>query len=196
MVVGWCIFGTLANVILHGGIARTSGPSNSVPGVHISALLVPLLPHHFLRAGINAGEAFDGLIDCNGRIRRAIDTIVHGATSSHTAPIILAAPLFVVLLHRNGARNMWVGIPTAPGFGPEEAALVGYGSAFGFGWFLHRQTKLPARWQASWHIHLSIGVILTAMCLSIVGPIRKARLRCLPEVASPTLCFTQLRYWF
>ena len=34
---------------------------------------------------------------------------------------------------------------------------------------LHRQTKLLGRWQASWHIHLSIGVILTAMCLSIVG---------------------------
>jgi fucose 4-O-acetylase-like acetyltransferase len=31
MVVGWCIFGTLAIVILHWGIARTSGPSNSVP---------------------------------------------------------------------------------------------------------------------------------------------------------------------
>lgn len=170
MVVGWCIFGTLAIVILHWGIARTSGPSNSVPWgftfLHFWFLYYLII---FYVLALTLREAFDGLIDRNGQIRRAIDTIVHGATSSYTAPIILAAPLFVVLLHRNEAWNMWFGIPTAHGFGPEVAALVGYGSAFGFGWFLHRQTKLLGRWQASWHIHLSIGVILTAMCLSIVG---------------------------
>ena len=113
MVVGWCIFGTLAIVILHWGIARTSGPSNSVPWgftfLHFWFLYYLII---FYVLALTLREAFDGLIDRNGQIRRAIDTIVHGATSSYTAPIILAAPLFVVLLHRNEAWNMWFGIPT------------------------------------------------------------------------------------
>ena len=71
MVVGWCIFGTLAIVILHWGIALTSGPSNSVPWgftfLHFWFLYYLII---FYVLALTLREAFDGLIDRNGRIRR------------------------------------------------------------------------------------------------------------------------------
>ncbi len=163
MVGGWFIFGTLTIVVMHWGGRRTSG---GVPLLHFWFLYYLSI---FYVLALTLREAFDGLIDRDGRTRVAIDSVVRSMTSTYIAPIVLAAPLFVVL-YFNDAWAVWWGIPApSTSFMPNVSAMVGYGTAFGFGWFLHRQAELLGRWQAAWHVHLWIGIALTAVCLSIVG---------------------------
>jgi peptidoglycan/LPS O-acetylase OafA/YrhL len=85
------------------------------------------------------------------------------------AGLLLAIPVIVAL----ALRQDWipsVGIPTPDtGFMPNAAALIGYGTAFAFGWLLNRQSAtLPAlaRW---WRLYLAAAVILTAVLLVMLG---------------------------
>ncbi len=69
---------------------------------------------------------------------------------------------------------MWFGIPTPDrSLIPETASLVGFGTAFAFGWLVHRQTDLLQSWARSWLLHLVVAIGATAICLSIVGPALK-----------------------
>ena len=47
--------------------------------------------------------------------------------------------------------------------------MIGFGTAFGFGWFLHRQTALLAEWKNRWGLNLGIALALTIFCLYLVG---------------------------
>ncbi|HEX2164266.1 MAG TPA: ATP-binding cassette domain-containing protein, partial [Thermoanaerobaculia bacterium] len=57
-------------------------------------------------------------------------------------------------------------------------ALVAYGTAFAFGWVLHRQTGLLDVLARQWRGHLVLAGGLTVACLAIVGPT--------PDLAAPT----------
>ncbi|MFN3229612.1 MAG: acyltransferase family protein [Asticcacaulis sp.] len=65
----------------------------------------------------------------------------------------------------------WFGIKTPDtGLVPNLAALVGFGTAFGFGWMLHRQPDLLkslGNWSGTLLIEGAIGL---AICLYLVGP--------------------------
>src|SRR5262249_51856087 len=58
----------------------------------------------------------------------------------------------------------WFGVRT-----PDESlltnlqALIGFGSAFGFGWLLHRQIDLLRILEKRWLIHLAFAIGLIAM---------------------------------
>jgi glucan biosynthesis protein C len=162
MVAGWFIFVTPTIVILHGDFVTPWG----LRLLHLWFLYY-LAIFYFL--ALTLREAFDSFIDRDGRIRGTIDALVRRMTSTYMAPLVLAAPLFVVL-YLNEGWSLWGGIPGhIEGFTPAGPMMVAYGTAFGFGWFLHRQVKLLGRWQATWQVHLGIGMALTAVCLSIVG---------------------------
>ena len=64
----------------------------------------------------------------------------------------------------------WFGIPTPDGsLLPNVAALAAFGSAFAFGWLLHRQTRLLDVIQARWPLHISLAVAATAGCFVHLG---------------------------
>ena len=54
-------------------------------------------------------------------------------------------------------------------FIPNPAAIIGYGTAFGFGWIMNRQTQLLSEWEKQWMLYLVIAIALTVFCLSQVG---------------------------
>ena len=89
--------------------------------------------------------------------------------SSPIGPILLALPLGVALcLH--ATWYAWFGIPTPDqSLYPNLVACVAFGSAFGFGWLLHRQPSLLQDWATRWPLHLCIAALATIGCLWHVG---------------------------
>lgn len=101
-------------------------------------------------------------------IKRAADTCVR-VLASPIGPLLLALPLAAALV-KNVKWYAWFGIPTPDhSLYPSLAACVAFGSAFGFGWLLHRQQHLLLRWAPHWPLHLAIAVLATFGCLLHVG---------------------------
>ena len=89
--------------------------------------------------------------------------------ASPIGPLLLALPLGAALA-TNAKWFAWFGIPTPDqSLYPSLAACVAFGSAFGFGWLLHRQQHLLQRWAAWWPLHLSIAISATVGCVLHVG---------------------------
>jgi ABC-type multidrug transport system ATPase subunit len=91
------------------------------------------------------------------------------AMTTSLMPFALAAPLVAALL----ALPVWPqygGIP-APDQSliPNLAAFIGFGTAFTFGWLLHRQPALLILLRRRWMLHLAGAIGLTAACVSMVG---------------------------
>src|SRR5690606_13248103 len=84
-------------------------------------------------------------------------------------PLVLGLPLALVL-YFSATWVPWFGIPT-PDFGldPKAPAMTGYGLAFTLGWWMHRQPELLQSLPAKGPGYMIIAVILTVLCLSLVG---------------------------
>jgi peptidoglycan/LPS O-acetylase OafA/YrhL len=110
------------------------------------------------------------LVDRSNWLRGGIiDPAMRLLTATPAAAVLLAAPTALVLASYP-TWFAWGGIPTPDtGFVPNLGAIVGFGTAFGFGWLLHRQPALLgaiARW---WPVHLVAAVVLTIACLWQLG---------------------------
>jgi peptidoglycan/LPS O-acetylase OafA/YrhL len=115
-------------------------------------------------AGALALVGLTRLLDSRGRAAGAVDATVRALGATHVLPFVLAAPLAAVFfLHEHW--TVTGGIRT-PDFGlvPNVSALVGFGTAFVFGWFLRRQPTLLNVWQRSWLLYWIAAVALTAYC--------------------------------
>ena len=81
--------------------------------------------------------------------------------ASYLAPLVLAAPIFAVL-YTTAAWPVWFGVPTPDtGFMPKIPAVVGFGTAFVFGWMLHRQAAALGVLEKQWLVNLALAVGLT-----------------------------------
>lgn len=108
---------------------------------------------------------FERLLDRTGRVCGGIDIAVRALLGNYFAPWLLAVPLFGVLGFDD--RIVRVGIPTPDdGLIPQVPALIAFGTAFGLGWFVHRQKELLGEWRNRWLGHLAVGIVLTVLCLT------------------------------
>jgi len=99
---------------------------------------------------------------------RVAERAAHGLAGL-AGPLLLALPLALALFTQNG-WFAWFGIPTPDqSLYPNIAACTGFGSAFGFGWLLHRQPDRLRAWAARWPLHLVLAVVATAGCLGWIG---------------------------
>jgi ABC-type multidrug transport system ATPase subunit len=178
MTAGWIVLAppTIAAVIW--GLTR-SFPDGPPAGTDASAVVpqgFPLTHLWFLYylslfyvLAIALRAAFVTLIDRSGALRARIDALVGLGVSSYLAPLVLAAPIFAVL-YLNAAWPVWFGIPTPDtGFTPKIPAMVGFGTAFAFGWVVHRQATLLGVLEKQWLVNLALAVGLTSTCLAIAG---------------------------
>jgi peptidoglycan/LPS O-acetylase OafA/YrhL len=82
---------------------------------------------------------------------------------SPLAPAILAVPIGIAF-SLDPTWVGWAGVRT-----PDQSlltnlqALIGFGTAFGFGWLLHRQIDLLRILEKRWLIHLAFAIALIAM---------------------------------
>jgi peptidoglycan/LPS O-acetylase OafA/YrhL len=135
-----------------------------VPWMHLWFLYLLLLmfllvlPLRALVARCDTGRA----------LRDAVGRAFAWLVASRLAPLVLATPLVFALL---AARwwLVWQGIPVpAAGFVPNLPALVAYGSAFAFGWLMHREQRVLHSLAADWLAYLgaAIGASLAAILLA------------------------------
>jgi peptidoglycan/LPS O-acetylase OafA/YrhL len=98
-----------------------------------------------------------------------VDLAMRAVTATPAAAPILAIPLALAFAY----QPVWYafgGIQTPDtGFIPNTTALIGFGSAFGFGWLLQRQRGLLDSIQRWWAVYLIAAIALTAATLWLLG---------------------------
>jgi glucan biosynthesis protein C len=107
--------------------------------------------------------------DRSGRFRAGIDRLIALVIRSPLAPALLAVPIGICLC-LDPAWSGWMGVRT-----PDSSlitnvqAVVGFGTAFGFGWLLHRQLDLLPLLQRGWLLNLLAAIGLIAASLALFG---------------------------
>ncbi len=108
-------------------------------------------------------------LDAHGRLRARLDGLVRWLVNAPFGVVLLALPTGLGLLAFAGWRP-WFGIPTPDNtLLPNIAAVAAFGSAFAFGWLLHRQTQLLDTIQRRWPLHLALAIGATVGCLVQLG---------------------------
>ena len=108
---------------------------------------------------LRAGMAW---LDPNGRIRARVDGLIDLVMHSRLAPAILAVPIGIALC-LDPTWVAWFGVRT-----PDSSlvtnlqAVIGFGTAFGFGWLLHRQVDLIRLLERRWLLNSVLAVVLIA----------------------------------
>ena len=157
-------------IVQHGALPDEPAPAphfdiHTVPLTHLWFLYVLVL---FYGAVLLVRLPFLAL-DSSGRIRAALDHVVAGVLWSPLGIVVLAAPT-AVALYSMESWMVWFGTPTPDrGLFPNFGALVAYGTAFGFGWLLHRQSVLLTWIERAWWIYAGFAFVATLHCLCLVG---------------------------
>jgi len=169
LVVGWpIVFAAMAVVVFWAASFPNGGP---VPGAQGWPPLLPRFPlTHFwflyvlleiyavvlvLRGGVVQ-------LDPNGRFRGLIDRLIALVMRSPLAPAILAVPIGIAF-SLDPTWFGWLGVRT-----PDNSlvtnlqAWIGFGTAFGLGWLLHRQPDLLKVLERRWLLNLVCSIVLIA----------------------------------
>jgi ABC-type multidrug transport system ATPase subunit/peptidoglycan/LPS O-acetylase OafA/YrhL len=176
LIVGWLILFPAIAAVWTWGISETfagAGPPPAMPTpppgwfplTHLWFLYELLLLYVAVLVLRRAVIAIDG----GGRIRAFVDTLVRGSLRGYWAALLLGLPLAACLY----SLDFWVffqSIPTPDSsLLPQLAPSVGFGTAFIFGWLIHRQLQVLSQIQQRWLGHLVIALAATAVCLWIIG---------------------------
>jgi glucans biosynthesis protein C len=109
-------------------------------------------------------------LDRSGRLRAFADCLIAQVMRSPLAPAILAVPIGIAF----SLDPTWVGrfgVRTPDGsLLTNLQALIGFGTAFGFGWLLHRQIDLLWILEKRWLSHLAFAVGFIAISLLAFSP--------------------------
>lgn len=115
-----------------------------------------------LRSGV-------AMIDKTSRIRSTVDRLIGLVVRSPFAPVVLAVPVGVAFA-TDPKWLMWFGVKTPDmSLVTNPQAWVGFGTAFGFGWLLHRQMGLLQALERRWLLNLLLATGLIAASLGIAG---------------------------
>jgi glucans biosynthesis protein C len=115
------------------------------------------------------GRALLASVDRRGTIPSLIESVLDALMRSRVGPAALAAPA-ALAMYLASWWIPWQGIPQPiMGFVPNLPSVLAFGSAFGFGWFLHRQTGWLQFLKRDWAIYLAAAVVLTSVSMALVG---------------------------
>jgi peptidoglycan/LPS O-acetylase OafA/YrhL len=189
LVVGWpIVFAPMVAVVIWASRFPHGGP---VPGM---AGWPPVLPHfpmahlwflyvllELYAAALLLRGAFRAL-DPAGRLQTRADALFALIMHSRFAPAILALPIGIALcLDPNWVG--FIGVRT-----PDQSlitngqAWIGFGSAFGVGWLLHRQIDLLRAIERRWlsNTLIAIGLIAISWALALTVSLVSARVWAAP----------------
>ncbi len=176
LLVGWPIlFALIVAVAIWAAISAAHGgplpPLPKYPGfpafplTHLWFLYLLL----WLYAGTLAVRSVVSLFDSERRVLGAVDRVVGFVGRRPVGLMVLAAPTALTFLVTSEWRP-WFGIPTPDSsLVPNLAAAVAYGSAFGFGWLVHRQANILAAWRQMWPANLTLALGVTIAEITLVG---------------------------
>jgi glucan biosynthesis protein C len=177
LLVGWpIVFAAMVLVVFWAASFPNGGPVPGAPGWPPVLPGFPLTHLWFLYVLLEFYVAVLLLrgamvwLDRGGRIRAGVDRVVGVVMRSPLAPAILAVPIGIAL-NLDPSWVGWLGVRT-----PDQSlvtnlqAVVGFGTAFGFGWLLHRQIDLIRILERRWLLNLvlAIGLIAASFVLASV----------------------------
>jgi glucans biosynthesis protein C len=164
LAVGWpIVFAAMYAVVFwaahfpNGGpVPGAAGWPPMLPGFPLTHLwfLYVLLEFYAATLVLRTGIVW---LDSSGRIRAGVDGLIGLLMRSPLAPAILAVPIGIAL----NLDPAWVGMQGVPT--PDQSlvtnleAVVGFGTAFGFGWLLHRQVDLIRILERRWLLNLVLA---------------------------------------
>jgi peptidoglycan/LPS O-acetylase OafA/YrhL len=169
LLVGWPIlFAAMVPVVFWAASFPNGGPVPGAPGwppvlpgfplAHLWFLYV-LLELYAATLVLRTAIAW---LDSSGRIRSHVDRLIGLVMRSPLAPAVLAIPIGIAF-NLDPTWFGWVGVRT-----PDQSLLtnlqaaVGFGTAFGFGWLLHRQIDLIRILERRWLLNLVLAICLIA----------------------------------
>jgi glucans biosynthesis protein C len=115
------------------------------------------------------GRALLLMVDRRGSIPNLVERVLGAMVASRVGPLLLAAPAAAAMCLAPWWIP-WQGIPQPIwGFIPNFPAVLAFGGAFGFGWFLHRQTRWLELLKRDWALYLLAAGVLSAAAMMLVG---------------------------
>jgi glucans biosynthesis protein C len=181
LVVAWpIVFAALAVIVIWAARFPNGGPIPGAPNwpvlpgfplTHLWFLYV-LLEFYAAMLLLRSGVIW---LDRSGRFRSSVDRLVAQVMRNPLAPAILAVPIGIAF-SLDPTWVGWFGVRT-----PDESlltnlqALVGFGTAFGFGWLLHRQIALLRILEKRWLIHLAFAIGLITMSFLVAPALSDVR---------------------
>jgi glucan biosynthesis protein C len=109
-------------------------------------------------------------LDSRGSLSAISDKVIAFIMRGVWAPVLLALPA-ALYYWQFQHWSEWLGLPAPSSLVPDVGALIGYGVAFGIGWMLHRQIPTLLALRDRWLIYFAMAVVLTVVCLEIIGPV-------------------------
>jgi peptidoglycan/LPS O-acetylase OafA/YrhL len=176
LVVGWPILFTLMGVVVFWAASFPNGgplPGPPrwppvLPGFPLTHLwfLYVLLELYVVLLVVRAGVAW---LDRNGLFRDRLDRLVGLMMRSRFAPALLALPIGIAVC-LDPTWIGWFGVRTPDSsLVTNPQAWIGFGTAFGFGWLLHRQLDLLKILEQRWLLNLVLAVVLIAASFLLAG---------------------------
>ena len=175
LVVAWpIVFAAMVMVVIWAAGFPNGGPPPGTPPwppvlpqfplIHLWFLYV-LLEFYAATLLLRGGIAW---LDPSGHLRSFVDRLIAQVMLSPLAPAVLAVPIGIAF-SLDPTWVGWFGVRT-----PDDSlltnlqALIGFGTAFGFGWLLHRQIDLLRILEKRWlpHVIAAIGLIAISLALA------------------------------
>ena len=177
LVIGWPIlFIPMGLVVFWASGFPNGGPIPGAPGwppvlpnfplAHLWFLYVLLQ----LYASVLLLRSAVVRLDASGALRTALDRLFARIMRNPLAPVILAIPIGIAFsLDQRWINVMGVKTPDQSLVANLPQALIGFGTAFGFGWLLHRQIDLLRILERRWLSNLLLGLGLILIGFVIAG---------------------------
>ncbi len=175
MVVGWPLLFVAIIFVWGRGMQKVfNGAPPAPPEMPKTFGALPLFHLWFLYqllwlyAGALLVRSVVAALDRGQVLRGFIDRAVAGSVRWGAATLLLGLPLVASLL-ATPTWFPWLGIPTPDqSLIPQLPATVGFGTAFAFGWLVHRSSGALAAITARWLPHLVLAAAASATCLYIL----------------------------
>jgi peptidoglycan/LPS O-acetylase OafA/YrhL len=175
LVIGWpIIFTPISLIVIWASYLPNGGPVHGVrnwppvlpnfPLTHLWFLYVLLELYVAMLLLRGAIVRLDG----SGTLRALLDRLFAGIMRNPLASLVLAIPIGIAFsLDQRWINVMGVRTPDQSLI-TNAQAWIGFGTAFGVGWLLHRQVDLLRLLERRWlpHLVLALGLILISFVLS------------------------------
>jgi ABC-type multidrug transport system ATPase subunit/peptidoglycan/LPS O-acetylase OafA/YrhL len=172
LIAGWVVLFPLIGFIWITGITKVFGGTappmpempktpGAFPLTHLWFLYQLLLTY----VAVVSIRAIVARLDPAQKLRNLVDTCVTGSIRTMAGTFALGIPLAAALMSLP-FWFYWQGIPTPDqSLLPQVPASVGFGTAFVFGWLVHRSSNALAAIAQRWFQNLVIAIVATGWLL-------------------------------
>ncbi|HEV7609333.1 MAG TPA: acyltransferase family protein [Steroidobacteraceae bacterium] len=170
LVAGWVVLSPIISFLWITGLTKAFGgklpptpamPADFFPLGHLWFLYQLLI----IYVVVITARSLVARLDPAQRLRGLVDKAVSGSIRTMAGTFTLGLPVAAALMSLS-FWVYWMGIPTPDmTLVPQVPASVGFGTAFAFGWLVHRSTGALAAITQRWISNLGVAIVATGWLL-------------------------------